>query len=313
MLGGGRPVRELVAAHRFPLVPASDASDGGPDSDGLLSQAGIAGAERLLVDVKTVDREYLAAVSRAGRFVAVMDDLAERDLPCHLVVNGNAYATALPYPASGPEPRLLLGTRYLALQREFWYPPRRVVAECARRVLLTFGGSDPGNLAPRVLNALAPSGGGLEVTVVLGPFAHNAAAVRAAAAAFPAAVRVVRAPENMRELMLHCDLAVSAGGGTLYELACMACPAIAVEVVDDQRHQLRALAESGAAVAAGHVRDLDVGSIAHLAARLLIDVPARRRMSIAGQRLVDGRGAERVASAIAAGFARNREPGDALA
>ena len=99
--------------------------------------------------------------------------------------------------------------------------------------------------------------------------------------------------------MLESDLAISAGGQTLYELACAGCPTIAVWMAPNQDGQLQVFEESGFIRIAGHGEDDSViDAIVDAVFSLLQDRQARRSMSAAGQRLIDGQGAIRVARTI---------------
>lgn len=44
--------------------------------------------------------------------------------------------------------------------------------------------------------------------------------------------------EHMKTLMLESDVAISAGGQTLYELASVGLPTIAIQVVDNQSEDI---------------------------------------------------------------------------
>src|SRR6185436_6987138 len=52
----------------------------------------------------------------------------------------------------------------------------------------------------------------------------------------------------MAKLMVVADLAVGAGGTTTWERACLGVPAIVTAIADNQRDNVQALAETGAAL-----------------------------------------------------------------
>ena len=99
--------------------------------------------------------------------------------------------------------------------------------------------------------------------------------------------------------MLQADLAVSAAGQTLYELAHVGCPVVAVRMAENQEGQMRAFAAAGTLLPGGSVeKDADFSGVRATVGRLLADPAARAAMSAAGRRMVDGGGARRVAEAI---------------
>jgi len=99
--------------------------------------------------------------------------------------------------------------------------------------------------------------------------------------------------------MLQADLAISAGGQTLYELLCVGCPTVAIEVALNQRKQLQALVELGCLHTICDGADNNVlPSLAKSVHFLLSDYQLRSKMSNLGQQLLDGQGALRVADLL---------------
>lgn len=256
----------------------------------------------VVVDSDAKHEWYLDWLRQAGWFVCAVDDGALQSFPCQLVVNGDAHATRLVYRSASGDTRFLLGPRYALLREEFWETPPRTWRDEVRRVLVTLGGADRFGLMPRLLRLLDDLTGAFEVTAVVGPFFANVEEVASAADHSRRRVDVVRTPASVRDLMLGADLAISAAGQTLYELACTGCPAVAVIMAENQVEQVRACAEADIVFPAGVVHDAAVlDTVASAVTHLLSNPGVRRAMSEAGRRMVDGRGALRVARAILAG------------
>ena len=99
--------------------------------------------------------------------------------------------------------------------------------------------------------------------------------------------------------MSGADLAISASGQTLYELARCGTPTIAFCSGPDQIHNLTALAKANvvwnAGDAASHHWARDIGAAI---TALIGDTARRAAMSKTGQTLIDGLGAERLVSAL---------------
>lgn len=283
----------------------------GESLDGILSwskddvEVALAVARRwhckaIAVDSHEVDGRYLGALRRGGLLVIARDDLAAYPFPCQMVVNGNSNARELPYRSSSGDTRFLLGPEYAVLPPDFWELPTRVVRDEPRNVLVTLGGGDAHGAMPQVLMLLDRVPKDFTVTAILGPFVDDLDGMKTAAARASRRVEVVRGPASMRDFMLHADLAVSAAGQTLYELARVGCPTVAARMAANQEGQLRAFAAAGALCPGGSMeKDGDISAVPEGVARLLANAGARVAMSAAGQRLVDGAGARRVASAIA--------------
>jgi len=255
----------------------------------------------IVVDSDYEGVEYLGQLRNAGYYVVAIEDTAPHPFPCHLVVNGDAHARQLPYKALSEDTRFLLGPEYSILRREFWEVPAREGSGNVDHILVTLGGADPYNIMPRVIDLLDTLPEVFSVSVIIGPFFDNLSEVQAAAQRAQRAITLVRAPDSVCNLMMEADLAVSAGGQTLYELARVGCPTVAVRMASNQDGQLGVFEEAGFLRIAGHA---DHGSIVEAigaAVRtLLADPQTRATMSVAGQRLIDGQGALRVARTILA-------------
>jgi UDP-2,4-diacetamido-2,4,6-trideoxy-beta-L-altropyranose hydrolase len=242
---------------------------------------------------------YTLEDERRARAIApllVLDDYGHRArYSADLLLNQNPTGPLIPYVVDeGAE--LLLGTAYTLLRREFAAsPPReRTVAETATRVLVTLGNGDFPEARDTVLAGLDRiEAAHLEVRLVQGEAATVAAEERER-------VAVVRGGPQMRRHMEWCDLAVSAGGSTCWELAFMGVPTVALSLADNQRELAASLERAGAGVDLGDAGELEPRTVAAAVTALVRDVPRRTAMSAAGRSLIDGRGAARVVDALLA-------------
>jgi len=262
------------------------------------------GCTVIVVDSDYEGETYLSQLRKEGFFVCAIEDIAPHPFPCQLVVNGDVHARQLPYHASSEDTLFLLGPDYSILRREFWVIPSRVVRDVVQNILVIFGGADPGNLMCRTLGLLDDLPGTFSVTAVIGPFSASHGEVNTTGERMGRPVRVVHSPDSVCALMVEADIAVSAGGQTLYELARVGCPTVAVRVASNQDGQLQVFAEAGFVRAVGRADDSKViTAMGDALLSMLSDPEARAAMSAAGQQVVDGQGALRVARAILTQFA----------
>ncbi|MES1255948.1 MAG: hypothetical protein ABUS56_10090, partial [Acidobacteriota bacterium] len=258
----------------------------------------------VVVDSYRVPGAALDALRASGLFVAVIDDLARWPFSCHLVINGGAQAQGLGYRASAPDTQFLLGTDYILLRPEFRARTPRRPAGVVDHVLVTLGGGASTELVDHVLGHLDLVPDAFDVTVIRGPLMVDAARNEGASPS-RRTVRVLVDPPAVHSLMRDADLAVCGGGQTLYELAAVGTPAVALQLADNQAESLRAVVASGAAcLADGTTGRSAGGSVATVVQTLCAQPDRRAAMSAAGQRLVDGAGAARVARVLAERFAR---------
>lgn len=226
----------------------------------------------------------------AGYKLLVIDDMAR--LPhysAEIILNQNLHAERLTYDSDAR--RVLRGPRYALLRREFL---RRAgsefsVRDTVRRVLVSFGGTDPAALGAKTAEAAAEAGD-WEVVLVSG-------STSARSVSHPR-VRVFSNVTDMAELMADVDVAIAASGTTSWELAYLALPSILVAVAENQRPLAAELSARGAAISVSDAAESAAARIAEALRRLAADASARRRMSEAAAALVDGAGVERVVATM---------------
>jgi ribosomal protein S18 acetylase RimI-like enzyme len=98
----------------------------------------------------------------------------------------------------------------------------------------------------------------------------------------------------MLKLMLESDIAVSAGGQTLYELARVGVPTIAIGVASNQTHNLENWHKIGFIEYAGFWNDINLLNNIINKMNSCNDVSTRIRKCEIGRRYVDGKGAFRI-------------------
>lgn len=300
-----RAAAPLVEGRRPIVVPDGEA--------GARAVAEVVAAKRidcLCVDHYGLGASFERAARGAARVVAVLDDLADRRHDCDLLVDSGPLRRASDYARCGTgSARLLLGPRYALMRPEVVRSRRaRRPRRSGRRgrLLVTLGGADPAGLSGRILGTLPPGEKtGLDTLLVVGPAnRRRRALVRQAAAA---GVRCVVAPRDLARWMAAASLAVTAGGVTASELACVGVPMVIVVAAENQRESARGLVRARAAVALDGTTAAGIRGVGAAVCRLAKDPLRRRRMAAAGRRLVDGRGAARVARALTQLLAARRE------
>lgn len=255
----------------------------------------------IVLDGYHFDEAYQQMARQASSGLMVVDDTAHLGhYHADVLLNQNLYAAHLRYSCNS-NTRQLLGTRYALLRREYtaWAHWEREIPDVARRVLVTLGGSDPQNHTLEVIHSLQQvTTTELEAIIVVGDNNLHWDVLEEAIGRGRVPMRLVRAVENMPELMAWADLAVSAAGTTVWELMFMGLPCFLLAVAENQRLIAESSAAEGTAV---HV-DCGVerwdALLAAGVSRLAKDSERRHLLSIRGREMVDALGAERVVHAL---------------
>lgn len=258
------------------------------------------GTDLLVVDLFEVEEAYLRRLREAvpGLPVVALDDYSIRRPVPDVVIKPHLVEAWYGSDDGWDGTTLLTGPEYWILRgglREL-SARRRTIREEPRTVLVTMGGSDPGELTAWLTRELGALPTIPRLRVVCGPGYAGLERVRAAAAAAVGAgwVEVLASPEDFDRLMFTCDLAVTAGGYTVYELAALGTPMAILPWAEHQREHAAAMAARGAAVDLGPPEELDGDGLREAVGGLLGSPDRRREMSAAGRATVDGRGMDRV-------------------
>jgi UDP-2,4-diacetamido-2,4,6-trideoxy-beta-L-altropyranose hydrolase/UDP-4-amino-4,6-dideoxy-N-acetyl-beta-L-altrosamine N-acetyltransferase len=256
----------------------------------------------IIIDTYEVTPAYLEDWTARGKTVYI-DDLNAFPYPTDMVLNGNMTAQLLGYKPTFPAQQLLLGLPYLLLRREFVDLPKREATPYPEHLLLTTGASDPANATCRLLNWLIIDKrfDALQFDVIIGPAFDKADEILELAAPH-SRIQCYQNPKNMPEIMLQADIAISAGGGTLYELAACGVPTLAFIYSENQRGLVTCMEERGYLVSLGWQQDLTPSNLTDHLATLITDYPTRQAMVPKLQSLIDGQGPSRAAGVILSCF-----------
>lgn len=244
----------------------------------------------LITDSYKITEEYLGELKKTVPILVTVDDLNQMTFPSDIVINGNIYANELNYCSKNGNTRFLLGPSYVLMRREFSVVPQRLIRKRANKVLVTVGGSDGFNLTPKILNILDNLKQKLRITVVIGPNFLNTSEFRTATSRVYHEIFLKENVNNMKELMLECDLAITAGGTTLYELAVTGTPAVVILQAENQMLGAEKMHDNGI------IYNLGMGNrdfsepLIDAVTFLLNNYTLRKEMSSRGQKLIDGKG-----------------------
>lgn len=254
----------------------------------------------ILVDSYFVTEEYLRALGTYAR-VYLLEDMPGHTWPVAGVINYNAFADRgfyqQIYRRAGLDTCLYIGADYVPLRSQFTGHACRVRQQ-AEELLVTTGGGDRENIAGKILETIGD--GMCRIHVVSGPYNPHGAWLDSYAAAHPG-VTVYRQVTRMAELMSRCDLAVTAGGTTVYELCALGVPFVCFSYAENQEALAEYAGAREAGLYAGKYHQAPAETLENIGStvrRAAADSELRQRMSRRARELVDGRGAGRLAEAL---------------
>ena len=123
--------------------------------------------------------------------------------------------------------------------------------------MITFGGNDALSMTPKVLRRLSDDFPGLHKKVIIGASFKNIEDIKKNKDKNTCLEYNLSARE-MLGIMSDSDIVVSAGGQTLYELARVGVPTVAVGIAENQLHNIKCWSKAGFIKYAGYGMDIDI-------------------------------------------------------
>jgi len=189
-----------------------------PRNSNLLEEVKSRNPNVVINDILDTDAAYIEGLRNAGISVINFEDLGSGSQAADLVIN-----------AMYPEPSKFTvnhyyGKDYFILRDEFLYTPLRQTADKAKRILLSFGGTDPNNFTRRILDLISQDciENGLEIEVIVG---MGYQLLNDLKGEFPQ-FNIIQNVHNISEHISQADLVFTSAGRTTFEVASLGVPAI---------------------------------------------------------------------------------------
>lgn len=320
--GLGHLARALAVSESFGRRPGWRVAWATAGGESVSSAALAAGVELVLVEARESEEAFLRRAASGAAAVVI-----DRKLPYRaafvaelggarpvvmLDVEGDAIfaASAAVFPTAHLDPTIEADARWAGSGRLHhgaqWvivhprvrvarreYPPRPEVT-----IALTAGGADPAGVSIAALDWLDAVERSFAVDLLVGSANQRREELGARAAAAKHVTRLVEDPAEFPRCLASATLAVATFGVTAYELAFLGVPALLVSHNEENARAAARFARWGTARDLGLASLVRQGQFAAEATRLLDAGAERADMRQAGQRLVDGNGAERIANLV---------------
>lgn len=250
----------------------------------------------LLVDSYYVTEAYMKRLTQVTR-VTYFDEMFLQGYGCQQLINGVLeppdYSTAPGIAFTGPD--------YVALRDEFAQLPPKVIRPSIERLLVTSGGTDNYHFSRTFLEAFLRESDwkSVQVTLVIGSLCADWTELLDRYGGDERVTILVNTSE-MARLMQDADYAVTAGGTTLYEVCAAGVAASSYVLGDNQTEIAKSFARQKLIAFAGDFRVEEQKTIDNILAQMEQARTAefRRERASRLQRVVDGKGARRIAEIL---------------
>ncbi len=245
----------------------------------------------VITDHYNINENYIKTIKENNFKVLSVDDTAKMHYYSDVVLNQNIGSEKLSY-SSEKYTKLLLGSKYVMLRDEI-IKEKNKEFNTAHNVLITFGGTDNNNFTLKILKILNSRFNELKYLVITGPLNPFYKEIEKYSNNHQN-VSVFKSPENMAEIYLKSDIAISAGGSSCYELAYNGIPNLIITIAKNQEGIAEDLEKNNISINLGTMEKIDEKILLDNVKRLLSDDQLRKQMSENGKQLVDGKGKGRI-------------------
>lgn len=191
-------------------------------------------ADWLVLDGYQFDQNYRQSLQHNSFKFAVFDDMNNSGaLYADMVFNGALNAGLLHYQQTAPKALLAIGQDYRVLRQEFLQLTNKNWAE-RQCLTLMFGGSDPKNLTIKVVQSLRNLNASMPITIITGSAFAGLDDLADVIKNSELDITHLHDCQNMATVLVNTKLALSAAGGSQFELLACATPAILVVVANNQ-------------------------------------------------------------------------------
>ncbi|WDV46163.1 UDP-2,4-diacetamido-2,4,6-trideoxy-beta-L-altropyranose hydrolase [Clostridiaceae bacterium M8S5] len=254
----------------------------------------------IVVDKYGLDEVFFDNLRRHCKILVYIDDTNDFDYPVDIIINGSLIAHSLGYNKyNNPNKKMLLGTKYNILRDEFRNINKIIVREKVKNIMITTGGADYYNTTSRIVNIIRSNQkyDEINLNVIIGDSFLNKNNLKNRLKEFKK-IRIYENVNKISEIMLLSDIAISAGGGTIYELCACGVVTLGVILAKNQEPIVTKMDELGYIKNIGWYSDLTKNKIFNTLDILINDFEKRKNMINKQRTLVDGKGTEKIVDEV---------------
>ncbi len=198
------------------------------------------------------------------------------------------------YPKSGISKNSYSSLDFSILDEKFQRCKKKKITKEINSIIILQGGADTYCFTPKIIKAVSSLNGNFKISVVLGPSFKCWTKLNQVLKESKRHIKIYHNVKNMAVLMQQADLAVTAGGNTLLELACLGIPSLVICAEKFEEETAILLEKKNFCVNIGFGKSLTNSKIHYHLTKIVNDYNLRKKMHKIGPKLVDGKGSLRI-------------------
>jgi len=198
------------------------------------------------------------------------------------------------YPKSGISKKSFSSLDYAIFNEKFKQIKKKKIRKEIRSILILQGGADTYCFTPKIIKAVYGLENNFKISVILGPSFNCWSRLNHALKKMGKPVKIYHNVKNMPFLMRKYDLAITAAGNTLLELAYLGIPSVIICAERFEIETAKLLESKGFGIHIGFGKDITSSKIRYQLMKLVKDYSLRKKMNRMGPKLIDGKGSSRI-------------------
>lgn len=249
-------------------------------------------AHIIIVDSYLAGYKFYKKIAKVATITAYLDDNKRLKYPKGVVINGNIYAGNINYPKTDGI-TYLCGIQFALLRKEFQNIPKKNIKENIKSIVITFGGYDKRNMTEKILKFINEEYPRFTKNVIINT---NFQKIKEIEALKDRKTNLVYNPdtEKLKKIIIKSDIAISAGGQTLNELARLGIPTICICVAENQLQHIIEWERIKFLEYIGWYNDTNLTQKIKNLLFYLENKLVRKNKSEIGQKNIDGKGNRRI-------------------
>lgn len=223
--------------------------------------------------------------------VVAIDDCNRTVYDADLIINPNIYGDKIDY--SNQKAKTVGGKNYIILRDDLIENKKPKVIGFAKNLLITVGGNDDKNILEKLIEGFQEEF--IKIFVLAGSSYEKLSELYS-----DTNVEILKrqTPKELAELYGRSDIAITAAGVTMSELAFSGVPFVAIKTGNDQRRNIEAFKNAGMISRVLKAEDRDLIPLLKEEIERLKDEAVRKDLSFKGQCLIPAKGAGNILDEI---------------
>jgi len=193
----------------------------------------------------------------------------------------------------------LLGPKYFIIRDEFMIYRQKYLSNEVRNILISMGGSDSNNLTKIIIQSIIGIVQNIHLNIIKGPLNRfNYDYIKRMLNKSKISFGIHESPKDISGLMGISDLGIISSGLTQYEASVMGLPTIVISLNDYHNQVVDEYAKMESIINFGILNSSKTEILKKTVSNLINDQYLRKKMSINGKNILDGKGIERLISNI---------------